>query len=137
MPAPPAGFVPYRRTSPYLDLVGPIYESAGDPLRVGLWLREEHANSRGFVHAGLLVALADTVLGHTILRRFPDTPPIVTVSLNTDFTGSARPGTWLHGQAEVKRHGTRVSFANAVFHVADRLVLTASGVFVSQTAERN
>jgi acyl-coenzyme A thioesterase 13 len=134
--APPDGFVPYQRSSPYLDLIGPLYESEQDPLVVCLWLDHKHANTRGFVHAGLLVALADTILGHTILRGSPASPPIVTASLTTDFIGSAQPGTWLRGQAEVKRHGARVSFANAAFHVDDRLVMTASGVFVSQPGKQ-
>jgi acyl-coenzyme A thioesterase 13 len=130
--SPPDGFIPYQRSSPYLDLIGPVYESAHEPLLVGLWLGHRHTNSRGFVHAGLLVALADTILGHTILRGSPGMPPIVTVSLTTDFTGSARPGAWLRGQADVKRHGSRFAFANATFHTGDRLVMTASGVFAVQ-----
>jgi acyl-coenzyme A thioesterase 13 len=131
----PDGFVPYQRSSPYLDLIGPVYEAADGPLVLGLWLDERHTNARGFVHAGLLTALADTVLGHTIHREAPDTPPIVTVSLTTDFTGSAHPGAWLTGTAEVRRHGKRVAFANASFHADERLVMTASGVFVASPKE--
>ena len=130
---PPPGFVPYRRSSPYLDLVGPIYESADGPLVIGLWLDARHTNARGFVHAGFLVALADTLLGHTILRD-PGTPPIVTVSLTTNFTGTAHPGRWLHGRAEVRRHGARVAFAECSFHADERLVMSASGIFVAQSA---
>jgi uncharacterized protein (TIGR00369 family) len=134
--SPPGGFIPYRRSSPYLDLIGPLYESEHEPMLVGLRLDHKHTNARGFVHAGLLVALADSILGHTILRSSPGSPPIVTVSLSTDFTGSAHPGEWLQGQAEVKRHGTRLAFANATFHADDRLVMTASGVFLSQPDNR-
>jgi acyl-coenzyme A thioesterase 13 len=130
MSDPPDGFVPYRRSSPYLDLIGPVYESADGPLVLGLRLDERHTNSRGFVHAGFLVALADTVLGHTIVRSSSDPKPILTVSLTTDFTGSAHPGAWLEGRAEVRRDGSRVAFANASFHADDRLVMTASGIFV-------
>jgi uncharacterized protein (TIGR00369 family) len=133
---PPAGFVLYRRPSPYLDLIGPVYESADGPFVVGLWLAEKHTNARGFVHGGLLVALADTVLGHTIVRSDPTASPVVTVSLTTDFTGTARAGSWLQGVAEVTRRGSRVSFAKASFHAADRLVMTASGVFAGQPEPR-
>lgn len=112
-----------------------MYESADGPLVVGLWLDERHTNARGFVHGALLVALADTVLGHTILRT-PGTAPIVTVSLSTDFTGSAHPGSWLEGSAEVRHQGSRVAFANASFHADGRLVMTASGVFLSQSGAR-
>jgi acyl-coenzyme A thioesterase 13 len=135
-PDAPDGFVPYRRSSPYLDLIGPVYESADGPLALGLWLDERHTNARGFVHAGLLVALADTVLGHTI-GRTPGTPPLVTVSLTTDFTGSAHPGSWLEGSAEVRKQGSRVAFANTSFHADGRLVMAASGIFVGQSAPRS
>jgi uncharacterized protein (TIGR00369 family) len=134
--SPPDGFVPYRRTSPYLDLIGPVYESAEEPFVIGLWLDERHTNSRGFVHAGVLVALADTLLGHTIVRSAPDIP-IVTVSLTTDFTGSARTASWLTGIAEVTRRGNRLSFANATFSTADRLVMTASGIFANAPDRRS
>jgi uncharacterized protein (TIGR00369 family) len=130
---PPDGFIPYRRPSPYLELVGPVYEAAAaGPLVAGLWLDRRHTNSRGFAHAGLLVALADTVLGHTILREFPGSPPVVTVSLTTDFTGSAHQGTWLQGEAKVTRRGSRLSFATCVFRAGDRVVMTATGIFASQ-----
>jgi acyl-coenzyme A thioesterase 13 len=129
---PPDGFIPYRRTSPYIELIGPVFEAVSDLLVVGLWLGDKHTNSRGAVHGGLLVALVDTVLGHTILRTFPDSPPIVTVSLTTDFTGSARSGMWLEGEAEVRRHGSRLSFASAVFRAEGRTVMSATGVFAIQ-----
>ncbi|MFI5612745.1 PaaI family thioesterase [Amycolatopsis sp. NPDC051903] len=124
--------MPYRRSSPYLELIGPVYEAEDDPLVIGLRLEGKHTNARGFVHAGLLVALADSVLGHTILRTFPESPPIVTVSLTTDFTGSAHRGTWLQGQADVTRHGSRLSFARATFHAEGRVIMTASGIFAAR-----
>jgi acyl-coenzyme A thioesterase PaaI-like protein len=128
----PDGFVPYRRSSPYLELIGPAFESADSPPAIGLWLDDRHVNSRGFVHAGLLVALADTILGHTILHTV-DYPPIVTVSLTTDFIGSARPGAWLLGRAEVTRAGGRLAFASATFQADGRPVLTARGIFATQS----
>jgi acyl-coenzyme A thioesterase PaaI-like protein len=68
-------------------------------------------------------------MGHSVQRAAPDDPAVVTVSLTTDFTGSAHPGDWLEGHARVRRRGSRVSFAACEFHVGDRLVLAASGVF--------
>jgi acyl-coenzyme A thioesterase 13 len=128
----PDGFVLYHRPSRYLDLIGPLYESVDDPSVVRLLMDERHTNARGFVHAGLLVAVADTIMGHTIHRTSPGAPSLVTVSLTTDFTGSAQIGDWLEGHAEVRRHGARVSFAACEFHVAERLVLAASGVFATR-----
>lgn len=36
MNPPPDGFVPYSRPSPYLELIGPVYEAAADPAVIGL-----------------------------------------------------------------------------------------------------
>ena len=67
----PAGFVPYSRSSRYLELIGPLYESEADPSLVGLRIDERHTNARGFLHGGVLVAVADVVMGHTAQRARP------------------------------------------------------------------
>jgi len=128
----PSGFVPYHRSSRYLELVGPVYEAADDPSRVGLRIDERHTNARGFLHTGLLVAVADTIMGHTAQRALGPDAQLVTVSLTTDFTSSARAGDWIEAQATVRRAGRRLSFAASEFRVAGRLVLAASGVFAIQ-----
>jgi acyl-coenzyme A thioesterase 13 len=125
----PAPFVPYARTSRYLDLVGPLYQHRDDASLVGLQTDERHTNSRGAVHAGVLVAIADTVMGHSAERAAATGARVVTVSLTTDFTDAARGGDWIQAQATVRRCGRRLAFTSCRFHVADRLILTASGVF--------
>jgi acyl-coenzyme A thioesterase 13 len=131
----PDGFVPYYRPSPYLNLIGPMYQSATDASVVRLLVDERHTNARGFLHAGVLVAIADTIMGHTLQRSQPTSPSLVTVSLTTDFTGSAQVGDWLEGRAEVRRQGRRVSFAKCEFQTMDRVVLAASGIFASAPAK--
>ena len=79
----PAGFVPYSRPSRYLELIGPVFQSATDAATVGLMLDERHGNARGFAHAGVPVALADTLMGHTAQRAGPPDTRLVTVSLST------------------------------------------------------
>ena len=128
MTTAPDGFVEYARSSRYLDLIGPLYERRGDGSIVGLVIDERHTNSRGMLHGGVLVAVADTVMGHTSERAAPGSR-LVTVSLSTDFLGAARSGEWLQGHATVRRSGARLAFASCVFHVEDRLILTANGVF--------
>jgi uncharacterized protein (TIGR00369 family) len=131
----PAAFVPYTRTSGYLDLVGPLYQHRDDPSLVGLQTDERHTNSRGAIHAGVLVAIADTVMGHSAERAAATGARLVTVSLTTDFTDAARGGDWIQAQATVRRCGRRLAFTSCSFHVADRLILTASGVFAVTGAD--
>lgn len=132
------GFVPYRRPSPYLDLIGPLYEAAGDASHVLLHIDKRHTNARGWVHAGVLVAVADTVMGHTAQREGPEATALVTVSLTTDFPGTAHVDDWVEGLAAVRRVGRRLAFATCQFTANDRLVLAATGVFaVVQRRERD
>ena len=130
----PSGYVPYHRASRYLELIGPLYEAANDPSRVGLCIDERHTNARGFL-AGLVVAVADSTMGHTAQRALGPVARLVTVSLTTDFTSSAQAGDWVEAHATVRRAGRRLSFGASEFTVDGRLVLAASGVFAIQRQE--
>ncbi len=127
--ATPEGWVPYHRSSRYLELIGPVYEAARNQAMVGWRVDDRHTNARGFLHAGVLVAIADTVMGHTAQRAGPSGTSLVTVSLTTDFPGSAQHGDWVSGVATVRRFGRQLAFASCEFTANDRLVLAASGVF--------
>jgi uncharacterized protein (TIGR00369 family) len=124
----PDGYVPYSRTSGYLALIGPVYEAA-DGSGIGLRIDERHTNARGYLHAGLLVALADVLMGHTAQRAAPPGSSLVTASLTTDFISSARSGDWVRGEAAIRHVGRRLAFGGCEFTVDGRLVLAASGVF--------
>jgi len=64
---------------------------------VGLRIDERHTNARGFLHAGVLVAVADVVMGHIAHRAGPPDACLVTASLTTDFPGSAQLDDWVTG----------------------------------------
>ena len=125
----PSGYLPYHRSSRYLELIGPLYEAAHDPSSVGMSIDERHTNTRGFLHAGLLVAVADTIMGHTAQRALGPDARLVTVSLTTDFTSSAHAGDWVEAHATIRRAGRHLSFGASEFTVNGRLILAASGVF--------
>ena len=127
----PEGFIAYARSSRYLELIGPLYEAAGDPSVVGLHVDGRHTNARGFLHAGVLVAVADVPMGHTAHRAGPPDAGLVTASLTTDFPGSAQLGDWVTGAATVRRVGRKLAFTTCEFTANGRLVLAASGVFAT------
>ena len=127
----PDRFIPYARPSRYLELIGPVFQSQTDAATIGVLLDERHGNARGFVHAGVLVALADTLMGHTAQRAGPPDTRLVTVSLTTDFPATARLGEWVTGTATVQRIGRTLAFTSCRFTAGGRLVLAASGVFAS------
>jgi uncharacterized protein (TIGR00369 family) len=63
-------------------------------LRAELALRPEHFAPNGFVHAGVLVTLADTAAGYGCVANLPpDAAGFTTLELKVSFLGAARSGT--------------------------------------------
>ena len=130
----PAGFAPHSRTSPLTAPWEPIFaRSLDDRIVLGLRVREEHCNSRGMVHGGLIAALADNAMGlslGTVLKAEGATiDGLVTTTLSLDFLGKADLGQWLEfdtdfvhaggsqgvSQALVRADGAVIARANAAF----------------------
>lgn len=130
----PEGFVPVQRHSPFLDLLGGLYICDDDQGPVyGLRIRPEHANHRGGVHGGVLMTVADLVLGYT--TAFASDPPLglTTASLSIDFVGAAQVDDWLEGRAEIVRTGRSLAFATCYLTVGDKRVARASSAFAVAT----
>jgi acyl-coenzyme A thioesterase PaaI-like protein len=69
--AAPPGFERHYRQSPLTDAWEPLYSRKADgAVLIGLRAAERHANSRGFVHGGLISALADNAMGSPAARRW-------------------------------------------------------------------
>lgn len=128
----PPEFQPLFRTSPVLDLIGPLYSRGEGRLRVlGLRAQEKHCNSRGTVHGGILATLADVALGYTM--AFSSDPPgnLVTANLTLDYAGTAKAGDWLEVHVDVQKQGSRLSFANCYIVVDGERIVRASAVFLA------
>lgn len=127
----PRDFRPLFRTSPALDLVGPLYcRGEGADLVIGLRVEHKHCNARGTVHGGILATLADVALGYAM--AFASSPPtsLVTASLTLDFAGTAKVGEWLEAHVDVQKQGSRLSFANCYITASDQRIVRASAVFL-------
>lgn len=131
MSQPPAGFGPLARSSPAIDLVGPVYaKGEGADLVLGLRVEKKHCNMRGTLHGGIVATLADIALGYTI--AFSTTPPtgLITANLTLDFAGTAKIGDWLEARVDVQKKGGRLAFANCYLSVGEQRIVRASAVFV-------
>jgi len=127
---PPNGFEPLFRSSPYLDLIGPIYyRPSTQPWNLGLFVAQKHCNQRGQLHGGVISALADVALGYNIAFSDQEPLPVVTVQLSVDFAGGASLGDWLEVQVDVQKAGKQLAFANAYFWLGEERIARASGVF--------
>ena len=128
----PQGFEPLFRTSPVLDMIGPLYfRGEGKDLAIGLRAQAKHCNSRGTVHGGMLATLADVALGYTM--AFSSDPPgnLVTANLTLDYAGTAKAGDWLEARVDIQKQGSRLSFANCYIQVDGQRIVRASAVFAA------
>jgi len=126
----PAGFAPIPHLGHYLSQLGPFHWKKEDgKLIVGLRIGDRHTNTRGIVHGGMLVTLADSALGIVLYNSRTPPQPIVTVNLTTDFIESAYPGDWVEAHVDILRIGSRLAYANCYLYVGSRRILRASGVF--------
>lgn len=113
--APPAGFSRHFRRSPLTEPWEPLYSRREDGLvSIGFLAGAAHANSRGFVHGGMISALADNAMGLSCSQSLEGGPSLVTVSLAVDFLGSATLGQWVEVAPKLNRLGATLCFAEAV-----------------------
>jgi acyl-coenzyme A thioesterase 13 len=130
MSAAPQGFTPLFRSSPFLELLGPIYnQRTATGLLIGLCAQEKHCNARGLVHGGVFSSLADVALGYNSAFTEDPPTPLVTTSLTIDYAGTAKLGDWIVIESDVQKVGKTLAFANCYFSVGAQRIARASAVF--------
>lgn len=130
MSAVPQGFEPLFRTSPYIDLLGPVYNKQIDKqLVIGFYALEKHTNARGAVHGGVVSSLADIALGYNAVLSTETMTSMVTVNLTVDYVGKIVVGDWVEIDVDVQKVGRKMGFANCYFLVDKKRVARASAVF--------
>lgn len=124
----PDGYAFPDRTSPFLDLVGPLAQRTqpDGSLAVGLWAEPKHTNHRGLVHGAVLTALADIASGRSAAAAGTPGTHWVTTSLTVDYLAPAAAGTWLEATATVRRAGRRLAFTQGA--------ITSDGTLIAQTS---
>lgn len=126
----PDTFAPIFRSSPFLELLGPIYSSDTDSgTKIGFMAKEKHCNARGVVHGGVLSSLADIALGYNAAFGQQPPVPMVTANLTVDYAGSARLDDWIEIETDVQKVGKSMAFANCYFCVNSKRIARASAVF--------
>jgi uncharacterized protein (TIGR00369 family) len=126
----PDGFERQSRRSPLTDPWEPIYsKQTPDAIVLGLRLALPHTNARGFAHGGLIAALTDKAMGHSCGRKMRGAASLVTVSMSTDFIGSAQIGQWLTVETDVIKTGTTICFAHCLVKADDVVIARANATF--------
>jgi len=131
----PDGFERHFRRSGLTDPWEPLYsQQLEDRVQMGLHLTEQHCNSRGLVHGGLIAALADNAMGLSCVVALRTAGRdvgngLVTVSLGTDYLGSAKLGQWLLVDPEPVKVGGSICFARAIISSEDVPIAMANATF--------
>jgi uncharacterized protein (TIGR00369 family) len=126
----PAGFRKHTRRSGLTDPWEPLYACTSEQgFTLGLHASDAHVNSRGFVHGGLISALADNAMGLSCGMQMAEVVGLVTINLNVDFLGVAHHGDWIEIRAVPVRTGKSICFAEARVLANGQLCATAKGIF--------
>jgi uncharacterized protein (TIGR00369 family) len=131
----PEGFAPHFRKSPVTDPWEPLYSrEAESAVQIGLRIAGAHCNSRGFVHGGVVAALADNAMGLSLgaavrEKGLDAAKGLVTVGLTLDYLASGRIGQWLEVAPRVLKCGRTMGFADALVTADGAPIARASASF--------
>jgi uncharacterized protein (TIGR00369 family) len=88
------------------------------------------ANSAGFVHGGMISALADSAMGRSLRTLEPGVVRSMSFDLKLSFINAAKVGETLRATGKVVHAGRRTAVTECrVEDTAGRLVATASATF--------
>ena len=108
----PEGFKPHFRRSPLTDPWEPLYSKRTETgITIGLIADQQHCNSRGFVHGGLISALADNAMGLSCASQHESVNSLVTISLHLDYVSPAKQGDWLEFETHFVKTGKTIDTA--------------------------
>ncbi len=124
-----AGWRTWSGQDPFEDQSGPFYFREDDNGRVTTGFRAEtkHMNGGGFMHGGCMMTFADFSLFAIAWKELADSRA-VTVSLNGEFIGPARPGDLITGGGEVIKAGGSLLFIRGLISTGTGPMLNFSGV---------
>ncbi|MEK7427164.1 MAG: PaaI family thioesterase [Pseudomonadota bacterium] len=126
----PDGFERHFRQSPVTDPWEPLYSRRTERgVILGFIAETAHTNSRGFVHGGLISALADNAMGLSCAQVAGGEASLVTVNLTLDFLGSAQIGQWVEFDTVFVKSGGTLSFAQAFVTADGEPCARANAVF--------
>ncbi len=105
--------------------------------RCHLTITEDHLNSQGIVHGGIIAMLLDVACGNTASAWFDrdEHPVVLTLSLNTSYVSAVSQGR-VTAVARPSGGGRKLAYVNGELHAEDgTLIATAVGVFKRKTTK--
>ena len=128
-----------RTASPAWRWLGIVAVELGEGLAVVEMTPTEHmANHAGFVHGGMISALADSAMGRSLRTLKPGVARAMSFDLKLSFIAAAKVGETLRATGRVIHAGRRTVVAECrVEGPGGRLVATATGTFAVTREKEN
>ncbi len=138
----PDGFRIHDRRSPVTDAWAPIYaRTDSESVTLAVRVREQHCNSRGFLHGGVIAGLTDNAMGLSVHRaaqvrgRSIDGGAL-TLGLAVDYLSVAKQGDWIETHCRVHALGRSIGVVDClVVDADDRRIARANASFRIRTGE--
>jgi len=123
-----AGWRTWSGLDPFEDQSGPFYFKDEDGAVTTAFRAEtRHMNGGGFMHGGCMMTFADFSLFAIAWKELAG-QHAVTVSLNGEFMGPARPGDLVTATGEVTKAGGSLLFVRGLVSTGSSPMLGFSGV---------
>ncbi len=113
----------------FLSVVGVRNQTAEDgKARLELEATEQHLNSKGTVHGGVLATIVDAAMGQAVRSRTEDGDSPATSQLTVTYLRPGKPGT-LVVTAEVRKQGEHLTVCEADVEQDGRALVHAVATF--------
>jgi uncharacterized protein (TIGR00369 family) len=107
-----------------------LVEAADGSAVVDMRTTDHMANHSGFVHGGIISALADSAMGRSLRTVKPGVTRAMSIDLKLSFINAAKIGEDLRATGKVVHAGRRTAVMECRVEGKDgRLIATASGTF--------
>jgi uncharacterized protein (TIGR00369 family) len=116
----PVGYLPHYRKSPVTDPWEPLFSRVDEGVAsLAARIRDVHCNGRGFLHGGVLSALADNAMGLSVIETLKAEGTEraragLTLTLTIDFLSVAHLGQLLEIRPRVLKAGRTLAFVDCL-----------------------
>jgi uncharacterized protein (TIGR00369 family) len=131
----PQGYAAHCRKSPVTEPWEPLFSRIVEgTVILATRIRQAHCNGKGFLHGGVVSALADNAMGLLLietLRRegIERGRGGITVNLAVDFLASAQIGQWLEIMPRVLTIGRTIAFTDCLVRADGKHTARANATF--------
>jgi uncharacterized protein (TIGR00369 family) len=127
----PPGFTLLRLSVPgsFIEVNGPLFgKREGNKLVMGFRVEPRHCNPANVCHGGMMLALADMLIGPGAEFEVQSGRFLPTISISADFMAPAPLHSWVEGRAEALQMTTSLLFAQCLITADGKPALRASGI---------